>query len=95
MGMALNGGASPFPPLFCPHAGLFMMGPYAFLPEDGFVSVSAILSQHRGHGFSSEDVQRVVAACPKQRFALRDDPATGQLQIRANQGHSIEVGVYH
>ena len=54
--------------------------------------VSAILSKDRGKSFSTEDVQRVVANCPKQRFALRDDPDTGQLQIRANQGHTVEVG---
>lgn len=41
--------------------------------------------------FTVEDVQRVVANCPKQRFALRTDQETGQLQIRANQGHSMTV----
>ena len=60
-------------------------------PTDGFVSVSAILSLRRREGYSSADVQRVVAECPKQRFALREDPATGELQIRANQGHSVKV----
>lgn len=61
------------------------------ISDDGFVTVSSVLSLRSGKGFSSADVQRVVAACPKQRFALREASDTGQLQIRANQGHSMEV----
>ncbi len=53
--------------------------------------VSDILALHKGRGFTCEDVQRVVANCSKKRFALEEDPS-GLLQIRANQGHSIEVG---
>ena len=30
--------------------------------------------------------------CPLQRFTLRRDPQSGQLQIRANFGHSMKVG---
>ena len=42
--------------------------------------------------FSAEDVQRVVDTNVKQRFALQPgDPSTGPL-IRANQGHSLQVG---
>ena len=55
---------------------------------EGYVLVSDILSLHGGKEYTVEDVQRVVANCPKQRFSLRDDD---QLQIRANQGHSMEV----
>ena len=52
----------------------------------------AILSlKGAASGRTEEDVRRVVANCPKQRFALRDDPETGELQIRANQGHSMKV----
>ena len=35
---------------------------------------------------------RVVDTCPLQRFTLRRDPQSGQLQIRANFGHSMKVG---
>ena len=40
------------------------------------------------NGYTLADVQRVVANCSKQRFTLRNDPHP---QIRANQGHSINV----
>lgn len=55
----------------------------------GFVSVPATLRLCQG--FNEDDVRRVVANCPKQRFALREDAETGELQIRANQGHTMKV----
>ena len=57
------------------------------------MSVSELLALPGGRGFVEEDVRRVVANCPKQRFLLREDPTqcAGQLMIRANQGHSMEV----
>nr|XP_024644775.1 tRNA 2'-phosphotransferase 1 isoform X13 [Macaca nemestrina] len=60
---------------------------------DGFVPLGALLQLPQFHGFSAEDVQRVVDTNRKQRFALQQgDPSTGLL-IRANQGHSLQVGV--
>ncbi len=53
------------------------------------MEVAAILALPSGCGFTEEDVQRVVANCPKQRFSLSQD--SGRLKIRANQGHSMEV----
>ena len=54
--------------------------------------MSDILSHgQRASQYSEEDVRRVVANCPKERFKLREDPENGELQIRANQGHSIQV----
>ena len=42
------------------------------------------------HGFTEEDVVKVVKDNDKQRFATeRED--SGRLKIRANQGHTIEV----
>ena len=41
--------------------------------------------------YSEDDIKKVVAENDKKRFALRNDPATGRLQIRANQGHTMEV----
>ena len=36
-------------------------------------------------------MRRVVSNCSKSRFALQEDPQTGMLQIRANQGHTMQV----
>lgn len=64
----------------------------AWLPADGFVPLQALLRLPQFHSFSIEDVQRVVDNNGKQRFALRPgEPSTGPL-IRANQGHSLQVG---
>lgn len=41
--------------------------------------------------YSEDDIKKVVAENDKKRFALRNDPATDRLQIRANQGHTMEV----
>ena len=67
---------------------MFMDAPYT----GGFIAVSDILLLPRGRGFSEGDVRRVVVSSDKQRFALREE--AGQLLIRANQGHSIEVGLH-
>jgi RNA:NAD 2'-phosphotransferase (TPT1/KptA family) len=56
------------------------------------VTVSDILSTRQGSKYSEEDVRRVVSNCSKSRFALQEDPQTGILQIRANQGHTMQVG---
>ncbi|KAK2567551.1 tRNA 2'-phosphotransferase 1 [Acropora cervicornis] len=42
--------------------------------------------------YSEDEVQRVVHDNDKQRFSLRNDPSTNRLQVRANQGHSMQVG---
>ena len=55
------------------------------------MSVSDILSTRQGSKYSEEDVRRVVSNCSKSRFALQEDPKTGILQIRANQGHTMQV----
>jgi 2'-phosphotransferase len=56
----------------------------------GFINVSDILSLRDAarSGYTEDDVQRIVTNCSKQRFALRHTP---QLQIRANQGHTMQV----
>jgi len=56
------------------------------------VDVTDIEQHRRFRGrFTVADVQRVVAENNKQRFTLRTHPVSGKLQIKANQGHSIEV----
>ena len=52
------------------------------------MEVGALLRLPRFAGVSEEEVRSVVDADPKGRFALRPDP----LRIRANQGHSLQVG---
>ncbi|XP_065739336.1 tRNA 2'-phosphotransferase 1 isoform X1 [Phocoena phocoena] len=60
---------------------------------DGFVPLDTLLQLPQFCSFSVEDVQRVVDTNGKQRFALQPgEPGAGPL-IRANQGHSLKVGV--
>ncbi|KAM6435232.1 tRNA 2'-phosphotransferase 1 isoform 1-T4 [Liasis olivaceus] len=61
------------------------------MATDGFVDVVEILRLPQFKAWSEEDVQRVVETNEKQRFALGRHPSSGHLQIRANQGHSLQV----
>lgn len=51
-----------------------------------------LLAHPQFHSYTLEDVQRVVATDDKQRFKLCSHPDDGRLQIRANQGHSVQAG---
>lgn len=61
------------------------------LSVDGFVPVSAILN-HKvlRHKYTINDVLRVVEENDKKRFTLSNHPETGELLIKANQGHSMK-----
>ncbi|XP_053487031.1 tRNA 2'-phosphotransferase 1 [Ictalurus furcatus] len=59
--------------------------------SDGFIFVDELLSHGQFSSFSPEDVERVVAMDDKQRFKLQVHPENGRLQIRANQGHTVQV----
>lgn len=63
------------------------------LDEAGWVGVDALLAALRAHGhqLSRPELERLVAASDKQRFAIdrTTDPAGDR--IRAQQGHSIAV----
>ncbi|XP_013776797.1 tRNA 2'-phosphotransferase 1-like [Limulus polyphemus] len=61
------------------------------LEYGGFASVDKLLSFPQFSSITVEDVKRVVEYNDKKRFALRYHPETGELQIRANQGHSVKV----
>lgn len=63
------------------------------LSADGFVYVEDLLAHQQFRSFSLEDVQRVVGNNDKQRFKLQTHPDDGRLQIRANQGHSVQVSL--
>lgn len=61
------------------------------LSTDGFLFVEDILSHPQFRSYSLDDVKRVVEKNDKQRFKLQPHPENGRLQIRANQGHSVQV----
>lgn len=56
------------------------------LDPAGWVSVDALLAG-LGGGLDRDTLHAIVAASPKQRFALSADRS----RIRANQGHSVAV----
>ena len=58
----------------------------------GLVDVEAVLKTERLRGFTFEDIKNVVELNDKQRFALVQRPSDGAWLIRANQGHTIQVG---
>ncbi|XP_061462849.1 uncharacterized protein LOC133375228 isoform X2 [Rhineura floridana] len=58
---------------------------------DGFVDVAELLRLPQFKLWNLDDVRRVVETNEKQRFAVRLHPSGGHLQIRANQGHSLQV----
>ncbi|XP_037531726.1 tRNA 2'-phosphotransferase 1 [Nematolebias whitei] len=58
---------------------------------DGFLFVEDLLAHPQFRSHTLEDIERVVATNDKQRFKLRSHPEDGRLQIRANQGHSVQV----
>ncbi|XP_068115718.1 tRNA 2'-phosphotransferase 1 isoform X2 [Hyperolius riggenbachi] len=63
------------------------------MSSDGFVPVSSLLSLPQFRPFSQSDIERVVRCNDKQRFMLRSSNSEEKLEIRANQGHSLQVDV--
>ncbi|XP_040184975.1 tRNA 2'-phosphotransferase 1 isoform X2 [Rana temporaria] len=63
------------------------------MASDGFVPVSSLLSLPQFRPFSLNDIERIVGSNDKQRFTLRSSDPEGKLEIRANQGHSLQVEV--
>lgn len=61
------------------------------MSTDGFLFVEDLLHHPQFHSYSLDDVKRVVETNDKQRFKLQPHPDNGRLQIRANQGHSLQV----
>ena len=61
------------------------------LDENGWATIADLLTgmRSRGYAIDEEVLLRIVAENDKSRYSLSDDG----LQIRANQGHSIEVDV--
>ncbi|KAJ3588515.1 hypothetical protein NHX12_012107 [Muraenolepis orangiensis] len=61
------------------------------LQTDGFLYVEDLLAHPQFRSYTLDDIERVVATNEKKRYGLRPHPETGRLQIRANQGHTLQV----
>ena len=60
--------------------------------EDGYLNVNVLLAglnKGRKQEYSLEEVEEIVRTCEKQRFRLVLEE--GELLIRANQGHSMDI----
>ncbi|MFF2849943.1 RNA 2'-phosphotransferase [Streptomyces sp. NPDC058001] len=57
------------------------------LDDGGWVEIDTLIAAARAHGFriTRAELEHVVAANDKQRFAIEGD------RIRASQGHTVEV----
>ena len=73
---------------------------YPYLDDDdiqiarttGFVECEALLKHPRFQNYSIDEIKQVCENNDKQRFCIRQHPNNpNKLQIRANQGHSIET----
>lgn len=62
-----------------------------FCSEEGYVSVLTLLSHKSFNKYKFADVERVVNNDEKQRFKLRCNLFTKLWEIKANQGHSIQL----
>jgi 2'-phosphotransferase len=61
------------------------------ISSDGYVKVSDVLSMSEFKGVTQEQIIEIVQTNDKQRFSLKTIES-GEYLIRANQGHSKEVG---
>ena len=57
----------------------------------GYLYLDDVMSLPNFKRYSLDKVKEIVSSNDKQRFSIRPHPASGRLQIRANQGHSIQV----
>lgn len=61
------------------------------ISDDGYINLNIILNHASFSKYTISDILRVVETNDKQRFSLRKHPVTDELEIKANQGHSIKV----
>ncbi|KAK8739936.1 hypothetical protein OTU49_003274 [Cherax quadricarinatus] len=59
------------------------------LGTGGWAKLEDVLRKPTFKKVKVDKVKEIVANCPKQRFALKEE--NGEFYIRANQGHSIQV----
>ncbi|KAL4705787.1 hypothetical protein ACJJTC_016381 [Scirpophaga incertulas] len=62
------------------------------ISPNGYVDVNVILQHRSIRGkFLRADVERVVHTNNKKRFILRQNPQNKKLEVKATQGHSIDI----
>src|SRR5579872_5307130 len=63
------------------------------LGEAGWVGIDELLDAVNRHGvaLTLDQLKHIVATSDKKRFAISDDGS----QIRANQGHSVEIDLQY
>jgi 2'-phosphotransferase len=59
------------------------------MDKRGFVSIADILKLPSFRGVTLANIEKVVKDNSKQRFAIEN--VDGQMKIRANQGHTLDV----
>jgi RNA:NAD 2'-phosphotransferase (TPT1/KptA family) len=59
------------------------------MDKRGFVSIADILKLPSFRGVTLANIERIVKDNSKQRFAIEN--IDGQMKIRANQGHTLDV----
>lgn len=65
------------------------------IKPDGFVPVSEILKHPQfKNKVTMDELNNIVQFNKKKRFTLRTNNCTGELELRANQGHSMSVGIF-
>ena len=57
---------------------------------EGYVDLDSILRHQRFRGATRETIRRIVESNDKKRFTIVTE--NGVEKIKANQGHSVEVG---
>lgn len=62
-----------------------------YYSEEGYLTVTSVLGHKSFIKYNLADIERVVNNNVKQRFKLRLNPNTKLLEVKANQGHSIEI----
>ncbi|XP_045605907.1 tRNA 2'-phosphotransferase 1 isoform X1 [Procambarus clarkii] len=59
------------------------------ISTEGWANLEDVLKRPNFKKVGIDKVKEIVANCPKQRFALKEE--NGEIYIRANQGHSFQV----
>lgn len=59
--------------------------------SEGYINVNDILKHKKlCNKYTVQDIRRIVESNDKQRFKLRHNKVDNILQIKANQGHSLQ-----
>ncbi|XP_037959890.1 putative tRNA 2'-phosphotransferase [Teleopsis dalmanni] len=61
------------------------------IQPDGFLATSAIFTHTKFKNYNIVILKKIVETDQKQRYTLRFNPNLGDYEIRANQGHSMEI----